>query len=97
MIQVGGSEFLLVHLTFPDSSPGEKIYAHLSDGGSFPDIEATGRIYQVDEKRSLAITLQASDTRGNCTLMLRQAGHDRTLPLWVGAPMEQASTDPTSR
>lgn len=95
-LRVAPGEFLLASLSLPDSSPGDRIHAELSDGGVFPDTKEPGRIYRVAENKSVEITFQASEVRGNCTLLLRQAGHTRTLPLWVGAPIKPPPPIPAS-
>ena len=96
-LRVSPGEFLQVSLSLPNSSPGDKIYTELADGGVFPDTKEPGRIYLVDAKKSVEITFQAADVPGICTLLVRQAGHTRTLPLWVGPPKETAAADPDQR
>jgi hypothetical protein len=75
-----------VSLSLPESKPGETIYLELPNGGEFPGESLRGMTLEVGRERSLTFHFTASELRGHCTVHIRQAGHTRTLPLWVGEP-----------
>jgi hypothetical protein len=92
-LHVQPAEPLQVTLQCPEASVGESIYIELPNGGNFPDQSAIGQVVKVSENRTVKFSMQADDTRGHCTIHLRQAGHTRTIPLWVGEPAALASGD----
>lgn len=75
-----------VSLSLPESKPGETIYLELPNGGEFPGESLRGMTLEVGRERSVSFHFTASALRGHCTVHIRQAGHTRTLPLWVGEP-----------
>lgn len=93
-IRVAPREPMLVTLTLPDASPGDRLVAELSDGGRFDDIEEPGRVYTIGKSKTVEIRFEASEQAGHCNLAILQNGHSRTLPLWVGAVPELATGDP---
>lgn len=95
-INVAPSEALQITLQVPESTVGERIHIELPNGGKFSDQEATGRILTVGSNRSIYFQIEADETMGNCTVHIRQSGHTRTLPLWIGAPPVLASGDEES-
>lgn len=86
-LYVKTQETLQVKLSMPDSHPGETIFLELPNGGTFPDQELRGKTLLVSDHKTINFTINASALRGHCTISIRQAGHTRTLPLWVGAPL----------
>lgn len=95
-LTVNPKENLEVTLQMPEATSGERVHVELPNGGRFPDQEATGRTFIVDQNRSVRFTMEADETMGNCTLHIRQAGHTRTLPLWIGEPPILATGDDDS-
>ena len=93
-LDVGASETLQVKLSMPDSPPGETIFLELPNGGTFPDQELKGKTLPIGDKRTIDFSMNASALRGHCTIYIRQAGHTRTLPLWVGEPSAPPREDP---
>lgn len=86
-LHVKALETLQVTLSMPESNPGETIFLELPNGGTFPDQELRGKTLLVGENKTINFTMSVSAMRGHCTISIRQAGHTRTLPLWVGAPL----------
>lgn len=95
-LQVEAGEMLDIILRMPESSPGERIHIELPNGGRFADLDAIGRVFPVSARRDVRLRVEADDTRGNCTIFIRQAGHSRTLPLWVGEPVAVATDEDSS-
>lgn len=93
LLRVEPKEPLEITLQLPESSPGDSIHIELPNGGRFPDESAMGRVIRVEEDRTVRFQVEADDSRGNCTVHVRQAGHTRTLPLWIGEPPSMASGD----
>lgn len=93
-LNVGASETLQVKLSMPDSPPGETIFLELPNGGTFLDQELKGMTLAIGDKRTIDFSMNASALRGHCTIYIRQAGHTRTLPLWVGEPTAPQREDP---
>lgn len=89
-LRVAAGEALAVHLQLPDGEPGEAVFVELTDGGAFPDSPAKGRTLRTGADRRLSLAVQADARPGNCTLVIRQAGLNRVMPLWVGPPLEPA-------
>lgn len=92
-INVAPREPLQITLQLPEATVGERIHVELPNGGKFSDQEATGRILTVGSNRSIYFQIEADETMGNCTVHIRQSGHTRTLPLWIGEPPVLASGD----
>lgn len=84
-------ERIEVSVSFPDGEPGEKIYVELPNGGSFPDSDQFGRVFELSADRTLSIPYITDESRGHCNVMVRHRGHSRSLPIWVGAPLEPGS------
>ncbi len=95
-LNVNPKEILKITLQMPEATGGERIHVELPNGGKFADQEETGKTLIVDQKRSIHFTMEADETMGNCTLHIRQAGHTRTLPLWIGEPPILATGDDDS-
>ena len=93
-LNVEPGEVLQVNLSLPEASPGEPIYLELPNGGGFPGETSRGKTLAVNEQRGLSFAVSASALRGHCTIHIRQAGHTRTLRLWVGKPPEPPPADP---
>lgn len=77
-------EQIELRVNFPDATPGEKIYVEIPNGGIFPDSNMYGRTYDLPENRTLTFPYVTDDAPGYCTVMIRQGGHTRSLPIWVG-------------
>lgn len=77
-------EQIELKVNFPDATPGEKIYVEIPNGGTFPDSDMYGRLYELPENRTLSFPYVTDDANGYCTVMIRQGGHTRSLPIWVG-------------
>jgi hypothetical protein len=92
-LNVEPEEPITVTLSLPESSPGDSIYLELPNGGGFPNETAMGKVLKVGKSRSITFDFRADESRGNCTLHIRQAGHTRTLPLWIGEPQALAQDD----
>lgn len=92
-IFVAPEEPVTVDLQFPENSPGDRIYVEFADGGRFSEDPNPGRVFTLGAERTLSIPIIADPRRGNFDVLIRQSGHTRTLPLWVGAPLELASDD----
>jgi hypothetical protein len=86
-------EMLDITLQMPESTPGDTIHIELPNGGSFPDEKAMGRLLTVAANRTVHFRIEADETPGNCTVHIRQSGHTRTLPLWIGEPPAIAAGD----
>jgi hypothetical protein len=86
MLNAKPKETLSVRLTLPENQPGDAIYLELPNGGNFPGEELRGKTMAVSDARTLDFQMSAAAARGNCTIYIRQAGHTRTLPLWIGEP-----------
>jgi len=92
-LNVTAGELLKITLALPESDPGDSIYLEIPNGGAFPAEASRGKILKVDKNRSVVFEYNADASRGNCTVHIRQAGHTRTLPLWVGEPEAVANDD----
>lgn len=93
-IRVDPGDPVVVKLNSPDGSPGDVFYVELADGGSFPDdANLKGRKVTLGENLTAELPFTADMRPGNCTVIIRQAGHSRTLPLWVGPLPEVAGGD----
>ena len=92
-LNVSANETLSINLSLPDSDPGSSIHVELPNGGHFPDESSAGKLFVVSEKRTVSFVVDADGSRGFCTVNIRQAGHTRCLPLWVGEPEALASGD----
>lgn len=90
-IYADAEERIELEVSFPDGEPGEKIYVELPNGGSFPDTDQYGRVFELPEDRTLSFSYISDESRGHCNVMLRHRGHSRSLPIWVGAPPEPGS------
>lgn len=86
-------EMLDITLQMPESTPGDTIHIELPNGGNFPDAKAMGRLLTVAANRTVNFRIEADETPGNCTVHIRQSGHTRTLPLWIGEPPAIAASD----
>jgi hypothetical protein len=95
MLNVDLQETLSVRLSLPENQPGDAIYLELPNGGNFPGEELRGKTMVVSDARTLEFQMNAAAVRGNCTIYIRQAGHTRTLPLWIGEPNATLSEDTT--
>jgi hypothetical protein len=93
-LNVKPEEVLDISLSVPESSPGEPIYLELPNGGGFPGETSRGKSLPVSDKRTVSFSVSAASLRGHCTVHIRQGGHTRTLPLWVGDRPEPAPADP---
>ena len=83
-ILANAEERIELKISIPEGTPGEKIYVEIPNGGSFPDSDKFGRTFELSENRTLSIPYITDDARGNCTVVIRQGGHNRSLPIWVG-------------
>lgn len=92
-LNVNSNEHLAISLSLPDSDPGSSIHVELPNGGRFPDEDVTGKLFVVSQKRTVSFMVSADGSRGFCTVNIRQAGHTRCLPLWVGELEALASED----
>ena len=92
-LNVAAGELLKITLALPESDPGDSIYLEIPNGGAFPAEASRGKILKVAQNRSIVFDYNADSSRGNCTVHIRQAGHTRTLPLWVGEPEAIANDD----
>ncbi len=93
-IRVDPGDPVILKLRGPDSSPGDVVYIELADGGSFPGSSAlSGKKVTLGENRSVEVPITTDMRPGNCTVIIRQAGHSRTLPIWVGPLPEVAGGD----
>jgi len=91
-LDVAANERLAVRLSFPEGTPGDRIFMELTDGGRFEDTEDMGQVLEVGPDRTLSFAFFADGRGGNCGLTFRQAGHSRVIPLWVGAPQPVADS-----
>lgn len=89
-LDVAANERLSVRLSFPEGTPGDRIFMELTDGGRFENTEDMGQVLEVGPDRTLSFVFFADGRGGNCGLTFRQAGHSRVIPLWVGAPQPVA-------
>lgn len=85
-ILADAEERIELKISIPEGTPGEKIYVEIPNGGSFPDSDQFGRTFELSENRTLSIPYITDDARGYCTVVIRQGGHNRSLPIWVGEP-----------
>ncbi len=92
-LYVAASESLKITLSLPESDPGDSIYLEIPNGGAFTDDASRGKILTVGNNHSVAFHYTADAARGICVVHIRQAGHTRTLPLWVGEPEAPAIDD----
>ena len=95
-LEVEANEPLKISLTLPEGAAGDTIYVEIPNGGRFPDAELMGKSLAVDGKGRVAFDFIADESRGHCTVHIRQNGHTRTLPLWVGEPEAFVREDPAS-
>jgi hypothetical protein len=93
MLTVNPREALSLRLSLPENQPGDTIHLELPNGGNFPGEELRGKTMAVSEARTLEFRMSAADARGHCTIHIRQAGHTRTLPLWIGEPGDTPAED----
>ena len=89
-IRVEPGEALHVTLRLPEAEVGDKVYLEIPNGGKFPGESAVGKVLPVAKDQSVSFDYTADRSRGNCTIHIRQKGRTRTLPLWVGEPVEHA-------
>lgn len=93
-IPVETGDPVVLKLQSPDGSPGDAIYVELADGGSFPGAaNLKGTKITLGENLTAELPFTADIRHGNCTVLIRQAGHSRTLPIWVGPLPEVAGGD----
>ena len=92
-LSVRAQEVLDISLQLPDATPGESIHVELPNGGRFPDEKMNGRMLTVAENQTVTFQVEADDEAGNCTIHIRQAGHTRTIPLWIGDPPKLVVSD----
>ncbi len=85
-LNVEANEPMKITLSLPESDPGASIYLEIPNGGAFTDTSDPGKVLKVAANRTVSFDFIADETRGNCTVHIRQAGHTRTLPLWIGEP-----------
>lgn len=90
-IYADAEERIELKVSFPDGEPGEKIYVEIPNGGSFPDSDQFGRVFEISADRTLFFPYISDDSRGHCNVIVRHRGHSRSLPIWVGAPPEPGS------
>jgi len=95
-LDVDANEPLKISLTLPEGGAGDTIYVEIPNGGRFPDVDLMGQSLAVDGKGRVAFDFIADESRGHCTVHIRQNGHTRTLPLWVGEPEAFVREDPAS-
>lgn len=92
-LSVKAREIVDISLQLPDATPGELIHIELPNGGRFPDEKMNGRMLAVAENHTVTFQVEADDEAGNCTIHIRQAGHTRTIPLWIGDPPKLVVSD----
>lgn len=95
-LDVDANEPLKISLTLPEGGAGDTIYVEIPNGGRFPGVDLMGQTLAVDGKGRVAFDFIADESRGHCTVHIRQNGHTRTLPLWVGEPEAFVREDPAS-
>lgn len=95
-IDVEANESLKISITLPEGGAGDTIYVEIPNGGRFPEVDLMGQSLAVDGKGRVAFDFIADESRGHCTVHIRQNGHTRTLPLWVGEPEALVREDPAS-
>ncbi len=93
-VAVGANEQIEVKFQLPENSKGDRVFVELTDGGNFVDDPNRGRIFTLGDDRKISIPIQSDHRPGYFNLLVRQAGHTRTLPLWVGPLPELATGDP---
>jgi hypothetical protein len=91
-INIGTEESAAIRLDFPDASPGDRIHVELADGGYFSGTEKSGQVFSLGETRKLEFTVNSDDRTGHLKLLLRQSGHTRVIPFWVGPPLPLAQS-----
>ena len=91
VLYVDPAEELKITLTWPEANADEQFFLEIPNGGKFPGESAVGKRLPLNSATEATFEYVADATRGNCTVHIRQRGHTRTLPLWVGAPREHAS------
>jgi hypothetical protein len=91
-LDVAANERLAVRLSFPEGTPGDRIFMELTDGGHFEDTADMGQVLEVGADRTLSFVFFADGRGGNCGLTFRQAGHSRVIPLWVGEHLPMAES-----
>ena len=91
-IQVTAGESLELKLEAPGSAENDILYVELTDGGTFTDTpDLRGRRISLGANLTAEIPLTADLRDGYFNIVIRQAGHSRTLPVWVGALPEIAA------
>ncbi len=83
-VLANAEERIELKVNIPEGTPGEKIYVEIPNGGSFPDSDQFGRTFDLPKNRTLSFPYVTDDARGYCTVVIRQGGHNRSLPIWVG-------------
>lgn len=91
-LNIGANESMVIRLNFPDNSPGDSIYVELADGGVFGDSDKAGQVRKLGDVKTLEIPLSADERVGILKLLVRQNGHTRVLPFWVGPPQPIAGS-----
>ncbi len=95
-IPVEPGDPIIMKLNAPNGSPGDVLYVELADGGSFPEgPEQKGKKVTLGENLTAELPFTADLRHGHCTVIVRQAGHSRTIPFWVGPLPELAEGNPT--
>lgn len=92
-IHAAAEERIELRVNFPEGEPGEKIFVEIPNGGSFPDLKAVGRVYQLPENLTLSFPYITDDAHGYCSLAFRHRGHTRSLPIWIGELPEPFPSD----
>lgn len=95
-LNLEANESIKISITLPEGGAGDTIYVEIPNGGRFPDVDLMGQSLAVDGKGRVAFDFIADESRGHCTVHIRQNGHTRTLPLWVGQPETFVREDPAS-
>ncbi len=92
-VNIGTEESVAIRLDFPEGAAGDRIFLELVDGGYFLNTDKPGQVLTLDQSKKLEVSISSDDRVGDCKLFMRQSGHTRVLPFWVGSPLPLAQSD----